>query len=171
MKRDASGTFTVGKYSVDLDMTEVLNNVLDSLGKQKEKFIIHWLLLRLSGHQVELAKVLGQAFPELGKQMPEFFQKRVEDHRQSLRIGKLLSFRSASSIEEESVKMAWKDTRRMIKEVSMAQNGSIKALVDEHREILKRLCDAIIDLVMEEPSAQINLNIEGLRKFLQGGQP
>jgi hypothetical protein len=171
MKSNQSSGYRVGKYSVELDLTEVVSDLVDSLGKQKEKYLIHWLLLRLSGHQVELTKVLARAFPELAKQIPRFYQKRVEDYRHSMLVSKLFGFRSLRSIEEEAVKRAWEDTRAMVRELSLARDESIKGLVEDHRDILKRLCLAMVELVMQEQDARLNLNLEGLRKFLEGEKP
>ncbi|RKY12744.1 MAG: hypothetical protein DRP65_00040 [Planctomycetota bacterium] len=165
--KDNIGGFRVGEYNVELDLTELVTNLLAALGKDTDKHLVHWLLLRFSEHQVELARILAGAFPELVKQMPKLFQKRVEDHRQSLRLGKLLSFRSASSIEEESVRRAWEETRMMVKELSLARDENLTGLVQDHRDILRRLLQTMVELVMREQDARLNLDFETLRKFLE----
>jgi len=160
--------YKVGKYNVDLDLTEVFENLADAQGKQREKYLLHILLSRFSGHEVEYTRVLSEAFPEMVKVMPKFFQKRVEDHRDSMRISKVFSFRSASSIEEEATRRAWEDTRAMMKEMLVVNNESIKGLVDTHRDVLKNLSDAIISLVMQKEGTEINLDVEAIKKFLKG---
>ena len=164
-KRD---NFKVGKYSVDLDLTEVITSVIDAQGKQKEIHDIHWLLIEYSKQGVNLSKVLSIAFPELAKQIPRFFQKRTEDHRRALRVRQLISFKSSGAIEEEAVKRAWEDTRSLIGEVSLMKDESMKGLVDDHREILRRLCDAMIKLVMEKDVSGIDLNVDAVKRFLEG---
>jgi hypothetical protein len=159
--------FRAGRYAVDLDINDLAQSVIDALGSQKEIYILHWLLLRLSGHQIELFKVLAQAFPELGKQIPRYFQKRTEDYRSALRMRKVFGFKSASAIEEEAVKRAWDDTRAMIREIYMMHDPSVKALVDDHREILKRLCAALIELVMENRDAYVDIDFNAFQKFLK----
>lgn len=171
MKPNPGNGVRIGNYRVELDLTEVVSDLVDSLGKQKEKYLVHWLLLRLSGHQVELTKVLAGAFPELAKQIPRFYQKRVEDYRHSMRVSKLFGFRSLRSIEDEAVKRAWEDTRAMVKELSLVRDESIKGLVEDHRDILRRLCRAMVELVMQEQDTRLNLDLEGLRNFLQGEKP
>jgi len=168
MRGRPDDNYRVGKYSVELDLTEVLGNVLDSLGKQPEKHLLDRAIATLSKHQIEFTKVLGQVFPELAKQLPKFFQKRVEDHRHAMRVRKLFGFRSLSSIEEEAVRRAWEDTRAMVREVSMLHDESVRALVDDHREILRRLCGAMVELIMQEQNAGVNLDFDKLGKFLGG---
>lgn len=168
MNSGKQDSFKTSKYDVDLDLTEVLNNVLDARGRQKEVYTLHWLLLRLSGHQIELTKVLSQAFPELGKQMSRLFIKRIEDNRQALRWRKLIGFKSAGSIEDEAVRRAWEDTRAMLREVSMLQDDSIKGLIDDHRAILRRLCNSLVEIVQENQKGNIDIDFKGLGKFLEG---
>jgi hypothetical protein len=171
MKSNSNAGYRVGKYTVDLDLTGVVSDLLESLGKQKEKYLVHWLLLRLSGHQVELTKVLSGAFPELAKQIPRFYQKRVEDYRHSMRVSKLFGFRSLRSIEDEAVRRAWEDTRAMVKELSLARDESVKGLIEDHRDILRRLCRAMVELVMQEQKTGLNLDLERLQRFLEGKKP
>ena len=166
MKTGPGDSYRAWKYDIQLDLTEVISDVLDAVGKQKEKYLVHWLLLRLSGHEVELAKVLAGAFPKLAEQLPQFYQKRVEDYRQSMRVSKLFGFRSLRSIEEEAVSRAWKDTKAKIKELSLARDESVKGMVNDHRDILRRLCEAMVELVMQDQNAQPNIDFEALRKFL-----
>ena len=158
--------FRAERFGMDLDFTEIFQFIIDALGCQKEIYILHWLLLRLSGHQIELFKVFSQAFPELGKQIPRYFQKRTEDYRSALRMRKVFGFKSASAIEEEAVKRAWDDTRVMIREISLMHDPSVKALVDDHREILKRLCAALIELVMENRDVYVDIDFNAFQKFL-----
>jgi len=161
--------FVVKKYTQDLDLTEILSNLLRALGKQDEKYLLHTASLKLSEHQIELTKVLSQVFPELAKRMPSFFQKRVEDYRRSIRISKLISFQSASSVEDDAVRRAWDDTRAMIREISMLQDESVKGLVEDHREILKNICNTLVELIKENPNTRIEINRDEIEKLLKGG--
>ena len=163
--------FKVGRYSVELDLTEVLCGILEFKGKHKEKYLLHWLLLKLSGHEVQMLNTLSQSFPELGKRMIPFFQKRVEDYRKASRLSKVISFRSAKSIEDEAVKRAWQDAETMLRGVSMLENESVRDLIDDHRRMLKRLCSTLIRLVMEKGGGQVDLDLNALGKFLGGGTP
>ena len=160
----------MGRYGVDLDLTEVIGDIIDCTSKQREKYLVHWCLLKFSGHEVELMKVLSQVFPELTKQLLRFYEKRVEDYRDSMRINKLFGFRTQSSIENEAVRRAWEDTKAMLQEVSMAKDEGVKGLIEEHKEILKRLCDTMVELVMKENPTP-NLDLDGIRKFLEGEKP
>jgi hypothetical protein len=168
MESGREDDYRMSRYFVDLDLTEVLIDTLGLLGKKDEKRILEWLIYKLSGHQVELIRILSQAFPELAKQMPKFFQKRVEDYRNANRFQKLLGFKSMRAIEEKAVRMAWEDTRAMMRQISMMNDDSVRALVDDHRRILGRICAAMVELVKEERADGININLDALRKFLEG---
>jgi hypothetical protein len=160
----------IGSYNVQLDLTELLHDMLAMVGKHREKTILEVLLLKLSGHQVELSKVLAGAFPGLEKEMLTFYEKRAEAIRQSLRLGKLISFRSSKWIEEECARRAWEETRAMMKEVSALKSEGLMGIVDDHREVLRRLCRAMVDLVTAE-NPQVNLDWDALRRFLEGQRP
>jgi hypothetical protein len=146
----------------------VLDHLIRAAGREDEQYILHWLLLRLSGHQVELTRILSAAFPELARRVPSFFQHRVKDYRRAMRMRKLLGFKSARSIEEEAVRRAWEDTRAMMAEVSVLRDDTLKRLVNDHRAILRRLAAALLKLVLEQPGARIELDREAFRKFLEG---
>jgi hypothetical protein len=157
----------VGSYDVQLDLTQVLCDMLAMAGKHREKTMLEVLLFKLSGHQVEMMKVLAGAFPGLDKELMEFYQKRTEAIRQSLRLGKLLSFRSSRWIEEECARRAWKETRAMLKEVSAMKKEGLMGIVDDHRDVLRRLCRAMVEIVTSE-NPEVNIDWQALRKFLEG---
>jgi len=165
-KRDDA--YRVEKHTVDLDLTEVLGDLIDDAGKQKEKYTTHMGVLRTSGQQIELTKALAITFSELAKIMPKFYQKRIEDHRSSFRLKTIFSFLSASSIEKEATKRAREDVRALMDEVSMLNNETMRSLVEEHTQVLKRLCDVLIDLMKEERKGNININVDALKKFIEG---
>lgn len=168
MKDNQSGGYKVGKYTIECDLTELMSDLLGIQSKQKEKYILHLLLLRLSRHLIELAKVLSQGSPELARQIPRFFQGRVEDYRAALRVGKLVGFLYMAQIEAEATRRAWEDTETMIRKLSLLEDASLKGLVSDYRKILRRLSQAIVDLVLEQEDARLNLDLEGVRKFLEG---
>lgn len=168
MRGKEKGDVKIGKYNVDLDITEALLAQIDADGKQKEKYTTHMSLLRSSGHQIELVKAMAGIHGELAKVIPKFYQKRVEDHRKSLRLEKVLSFLSASSIEKEATKRAREDTRILMEEISLLNNASMRTLVEEHTGVLKRLCDLLVSLMEEEGRESVRIDIDALRKFLEG---
>ena len=160
--------YNMSRLFVDLDLTPVLIYMLDLLGKREEKLALERSLKQLSGHQVEFARILSQAFQEVAKQMPKLFQKRIEEHRASLRVGKVFSFRSSSSIEKEAVRQALEDSMAMMKEISMMNNESVRSLVEEHTEILRRINATMEELVKEERLDRINIDFDAIRKLLEG---
>ena len=170
MRDNDKGNVKIGNYHVDLDITEALLAQIDADGKQKEKYTTHMSLLRSSGHQIELVKAMAGIHGELAKVIPKFYQKRVEDHRKSLRLEKVLSFLSASSIEKEATKRAREDTRILMEEISLLNNASMRTLVEEHTAVLKRLCDLLVSLMEEEGQGSVRIDIDALRKFLEGGK-
>jgi len=153
----------VKRYTQDLDTTEALRNLLRSLGKKEEKHILHELAFALSRHQIGLIKVLSQ--PELVKSITSFFQEAKRDYRKSLMASKLLSFRSMRSIEEEASRMAWADTKGMINELCLSREES----VNEHMEILKKVCATLMELVKESPNAKVEIDRDAIEKLLKGG--
>lgn len=170
MRGNAKDGYKVGKYNVELDITEALLAQIDAEGKQKEKYTTHMSLLRSSGHQIELTKAIAGIHGELAKVIPKFYQKRIEDHRKSLRLEKVLSFLSASSIEKEATKRAKEDTRTLMKEISLLNNKSIRTMVEEHTRVLKRLCDLLVSLMEEKSQGNVKIDIDALRKFLEGNE-
>jgi hypothetical protein len=167
MNPGQDGNIRVGDYEVRLDLGELLCTLLETNSKHPEKDCLWRLLDRLSIHQVELVRVLSRAFPELAKKFPKLFQKRIEDYRRAFRVQKLFSFRSMRSIEEEAARMAWNDTQKMLREVSMLQDPGIRGLLDDHRAVLRRICEALVTLVKEQ-SPEIHLDLVALKKFLEG---
>ena len=165
-KRDDA--YRVEKHTVDLDLTEVIGDLIDDAGRQKEKYMAHIAVLRSSGQQIDLTKALAETFSELAKIMPKFYQKRIEDHRCSLRLKKVFSFLFASSIEEEATKRAREDTKALMDEVSMLNNETMRSLVEEHTQVLRRLSDLFTALMQEERKGSININVDALKKFIEG---
>lgn len=158
--------FVTRKYTLELDLTEVLVSLLRNLGKKDEKDLLHWVILGMSRHQKEIVDKLTRIFPEVWKRIMIFHQKRVEDHRKSMRAGKVFSFRSWSSVEDEAVRKAWIDTREMIREMSLLRDESFRGLINDHREILRRLSGALVDLVLEDPGALPEIDPGALEKLL-----
>ena len=159
--------YFVKQYSVDFDLTGFLNYVIRIMSRQDEKQLLHSLILVLSEHMVEMVRILSGAHAEMSRRMPAFFQKRVAAHRRALRWKRLISFGFSGSVEEEAARRAWEDTRGMIGELSVFRDESVTALMGSHRDILMRLCTAILSLVLERPGIGIRFDGESFRNFLE----
>lgn len=159
--------FITRHYKYECDLTEVLIQLIRQSGKMDEKELLHWLIMRLSSHQLKMTEVLSRAFSGMEKRISGFFQKRVESYRESMRIGKLFSFRSWSSIEREATEKAWQDTARMIDEISSLHDRSVKGLVNDHRTMLRMISRALIDIVREKADLRIDISRDDIERFLQ----
>jgi hypothetical protein len=151
-----------------LDLGSVLNNLLDTLSMKYEKNQLKESLVSLSGHETELTKAFAQAYPDLARRVLTFFQHRVDDHRRSLRISKLLSFKSSESIERESVMMALDEVRVLVSEISILKEDTVRRLVDNHGKVLRQLTDTLVGLMHGQGQPNAEQYREGIRNILRG---
>ncbi len=145
----------VWNVDVQADLGRILGSLLHSGDKLKDKEFLRGLFLVVSEHLVEFGKIFGATTPEVAKQMPDFFEKRVEEYRRSMRIRQIIGFRSSASIEQEATQLAWNDTVMMMGQVCAIQDASLRGMVDDHREALRILLQTLVRLVESDaPSTE-----------------
>ena len=159
------GNYRTEHREVDFDETEFLEKVLELGSRQKEKYALFKLLCEWSHDEAEVLKSLGETHAKLAEQMPRVFERILERHERACRLRKLTHLWRIPELEEEAIRKAARDTRRVMQAMSPVANETIQALLLNRGQVTRQLSGTMIDLMLGEGAAP---NLEGVRRFLEG---
>ena len=137
-------TMALKNIELHLDMTQVLQTLINIVTGMKDKENLIELLKVLAIRELEVYKVEASLREKLLEIAGRFYENRIADYRQSLKHKKLFSFLRESGIEKQSAKLAYEDTKVFIDALSGKEKiellqGGRRALQDATEELLSLL--------------------------------
>lgn len=162
------GDMQVKKLVFKLDLAEFQQNYFAAQQRLRDKYILQWLVDRISEHQVQMVATISGAHREFTKEVPQFYSKLLEGYRQSLRTKSLFGFWTANRIEKKASELAWQDIDTYAQTISALYGEVLEKLIAGHQSVLQQIVNNLEDLLQQYGPITVELNPDAVHKLIEG---
>jgi len=153
-------TLTVKNVEIRVDYDEIVKQFMRIASGLEDKTLLNNLIQALSVHQLESYKIEADLMDKMKIVFSNFYAKRVEDYRKSLRIKKLFGFVSDEKIEQKANKLALDDLKQLAEILTGATEKT--ASFRPGRVAIEQATQQLVDLIVRNANLDVN-------KFLPKG--